>query len=306
MSFFRRLLPNAQQRRETAKAIEIFERALRESRKPIGCAKSAELGADIRGRLLTLVDEIEKETGEPAVIFAADGTLIHPRLIETLGKRHDDGELLRLSINSCFVNPHATQYLNEPWPTIVEKYQHRPNNTELIYEKANLLAAFLVHNLNVAVEAREQLKAAGFQGVEQSLTEEHELLVKCEEAALWYRIIDELAFGLIREFRSLFIDYFLDTLADQLGLQGASPKLICRTMVERSKEYAQYREWTADVDHMAGTLLWNASKHVGGPFGSGRDFMFTTVFGTLFLMRVERALVYELLTGNNKRNMHSR
>ena len=199
----------------------------------------------IRGRhpgaFAHLVDEIEKETGEPAVIFA-DGTLIHPRLIETLGKRHDDGELLRLSINSCFVNPHAIQYLNEPWPTIVEKYQHRPNNAELIYEKANLLAAFLVHNLNVAVEAREQLKAAGFQGIEQSLTEEQELLVKCEEAALWYRIIDELAYGLIREFSPLFVDYFLDILADQLGLQGASPKLICRTMVERSKEYAQYRE----------------------------------------------------------------
>ena len=127
------------------------------------------------------------------------------------------------------------------------------------------------------------------------------MLVKCEEAALWYRSIDEYAYALIREFRSLFVDYFLDTLARQLGLQGTSPKLICQTMVERSKEYAQYREWTADVDHMAGTLLWNASKHVSGPFGLECHFMFTMLFGKLFLMREKRALIYELLTGNEKK-----
>ena len=137
--------------------------------------------------------------------------------------------------------------------------------------------------------------------VEQSLTEEQELLVKCEEAALWYRSIDEYAYKLIREFSSLFVDYFLDILAQQLSLQGASPKLICRTMVERSEEYARYREWTAEIDRMAGTLLWKASKHVGGPLGLECHFMFTTVFGTLFLMRVGRALVYELLTGNKKK-----
>lgn len=301
MSLFRRLLPNAQRRRETAKAIESFERALCESTKPRGCAKSAELGADIRGRLLTVVNEIEERTGQPAIIFAADGTLIDPRLIEALSKRSDDGEVLRLSISSCFVNHQQRQYVNETWPTTVAQYHCHPNSGEVIHKKATLLAAFVVHNLNVAEEAREQLKAVGFQGVEQSLTEEQELLVKCEEAALWYRIIDELAYGLIREFRTLFVDLFMDTVADQLGLQGASPKLICRTMVERSKEYAQYLEWTADVDHMAGTLLWKASKHVGGPFGLERNFMFTTVFGTLFLMRVERALVYELLTGNKRK-----
>ncbi len=301
MSLFRRFFPTAQERRDAEQVRQIIEHALHKSRKPKGCAKSAELGADIRDRLLTLVYEIEGETGQPAVVFAADGTLIDPRLIEALSKRSDDGELLRLSINFCFVNPHATQYVNEPWPATVKQYHCRPNSSEVIHEKATLLAAFVVHNLNVAVEAREQLKAAGFEGVDQSLTEEQELLVKCEEAALWYRIIDELAYGFIREFRSLFIDYFLDTSAHLLGLQGASPELICRTMVERSEEYARYREWTADVDRMAGTLLWKASKHVGGPFGLECHFMCTTMFGTLFLMRVKRALVYELLMGQQKK-----
>lgn len=301
MSLFRRLFPTAQDRRDAEQARQIIERALRESRKPKGCAKSAEFGADIRDRLFTLVEEVEKETGEPAVVFAADGTLTDPRLIEALHKRRDDGELLELSIGSCFVNPHATQYVNESWRATVKRYQSRPNSDELIHEKATLLAAFVVHNLNAAVEAREQLKAAGFGGVEQSLTEEQELLVKCEEAALWYRIIDELAYRFIRDFRPLFVDYFLDTSADLLALQGASPDLICRTMAARSEEYAQYREWTADVDRIAGTLFWKAAKHVGGPFGLECHFMFTTIFGTQFLMRVTGALVYELLTGQEKK-----
>ena len=300
MTIFRRLFPTAQDRRAAELARQMIE-DLRESRKPMGCARSAEWGADIRDRLLTLADQVEKETGKPAIVFAADGTLINPRLIEALSKRNDDGRILRHSISSCFVNPQEIQHLNETWPTTVKRYHCRPNSGEVIHEKATLLAVFVVHNLNVAVEACEQLKAAGFQGIEESLTEEQELLVKCEEAALWYRSIDEYAYALIREFRSLFVDYFLDILAQQLGLQGASPKLICRTMVERSKEYSQYREWTADVDRIAGTLLWNASKHVGGPFGLERHFMFTMLFGTLFLMREERALIYELLTGNERK-----
>ncbi len=44
----------------------------------------------------------------------------------------------------------------------------------------------------------------------------------------------------------------------------------------------------------------NAAKHVGVPIGFERHFMYTTTFGILFLMRVNQALVYELLTGKEK------
>ena len=302
MSLFRRFFPTAQERRDTVRAREIIERALREARKPAGCTKSAESGADIRNRLLTLVDDIEKETGQLAVVFAADGTLTHPRLIEALDKRRDDGELLKLSIGSCFINPQATQYVNQAWPATVKLYQRRPNNEELINEKATVLAAFLVHNLDTTVEACKQLNAAGFNGVQQELTQEQGVLVRLEEAACWYRVIDELAYGFIHEYRSLFVDYLLDTLARELALQGVPPDLICRTMAERSQEYSQYREWTSgDANRMAGTLLWSAGKHAGASVGLERHFTFIIMFGTLFLGRLKRALVYELLTGNEKR-----
>jgi hypothetical protein len=94
--------------------------------------------------------------------FAADATLTDPRLVEALNKRGDDGELLKLAIGSCFVNPNATQYVNESWPATVKRYQSRPNSDELIDEKATVLGAFVVRNLDVAIEARKELNTAGF------------------------------------------------------------------------------------------------------------------------------------------------
>jgi hypothetical protein len=302
MNLFRKFFPSGQQPRDVEQAREIIERALRESRQPKGCVKSAELGADIRHRLLTVVDDLEKETVQRAVVFAVDGTLTDQRLHEALHKRRDDGELLELSISSCFVNPQAAQYIKDTWPATVKQYQSRPNGEEELIERANILATFVVYNLDAAMEALKELNAAGFGGIDLELTEEQIIKTKVEEAACWYRVVDELAYGIIREDRPLFADHFLDKLARSLALQGVPPDLICRTMAERSKEYAQYREWTtADVDQIAGTLLWRAGKHVGVPVGLERHFMFNMTFGTLFLERVKRALVHQLLTGEERK-----
>jgi hypothetical protein len=302
MNLFRKLFPSGQQRRDDAQAREIIECAVRESQQPEGCAKSAELGADIRDRLLTVVDDIEKETGQLAVVFAVDRTLTDQRLHEALHKRRDDdGELLETAIGSCFVNPQAAQYINDTWPVTVKQYQSRPNGEEELIEKATILANFVVHNLDAAMETLKELNAAGFGGVELELTEEQVIKAKVEEAACWYRVVDELAYGFIGEHRPFFVDHFLDELARLLALQGVPPDLICRTMAERSQEYAQCEWTTADIDRIAGTLLWNAGKHVGVPVGLESHFMFKMMFANFFLTRVERALVYELLTGKEKK-----
>jgi hypothetical protein len=95
------------------------------------------------------------------------------------------------------------------------------------------------------------------------------------------------------------MDFFEDNLAHLLALLGAEPKTICATLAARSEEYGLYREWVSkDTDQMAGTLFWNAAKCVGAPIGFERHFLFTLMFGTLFLGRLQRALVRELLTGN--------
>jgi hypothetical protein len=47
-----------------------------------------------------------------------------------------------------------------------------------------------------------------------------------------------------------------------------------------------------------GTLLWEAAKHVGEPFGAraGGNPIFLVMFGMRFVERFKQALVYELLT----------
>jgi hypothetical protein len=99
--------------------------------------------------------------------------------------------------------------------------------------------------------------------------------------------------------RSRFMDFFEAQLAHLLALLGAEPRTICALLAARSEEYSVYLEWVSkDTDKMAGTLFWNATKRIGAPIGFDRNFLFTLMFGTLFLGCVQRALAGELLTGN--------
>lgn len=257
--------------------------------------------ADIRERLLSVVEDVERKIGDLAVIIASDGTLTHPRLVEALHKR-PDGELLQAAITSCFPHPDAGQAVVKTWPSTVKGYESRPNTDELVNEKAFLLAGFVVHNLGVGIEARAALITQDKHSeASVPLTDEQEMIVKIEETACWYRIIGELAYRFIRDNRNLFVDLFLDNLSYLLALQGLPPDVICETLTERSEEYAQYREvTTADAGRTAGTVLWNAGKHVAVPLGFEHDPIFTTMFENLFVGRLMGALVYEFLTGKER------
>jgi hypothetical protein len=297
MNLFRRLFPTGQQRQDAAKARQIIETAFQKSREPRGCLEAAASGADIRSRLFSVVDRLEAEMGQLVIAYAEkEGVLMtHPRLTQELRKR-PDGQVLDPAITLCFITPTAITRLNADWPSRVASYQSRANTDELISEKATLLTAYVIHNLGVGAEvAREVLKDT------RETDEAQELSVKLEEACLWYRLLDELAHTNIPDHRSRFMDFFEDNLAHQLALLGAEPKTICATFSARSQEYGPYREWVSkDTEKMAGTLFWNAAKRVGEPIGFERHVLFTQTFGTLFLGRVERASVRELLTGNRR------
>ena len=114
-------------------------------------------------------------------------------------------------------------------------------------------------------------------------------------------MIDELAWRYTRDRRDLFADHFLDNLANLLALQGAPPDLICNTMADRSEEYAQYKEVVPKGDQgTRGTLLWEAAKHVGRAIGIDHDPVFWVAFGACFIDRLKHALIYELLTGQER------
>lgn len=295
MGVLGRLLLSRQQRQDAEKARHMIEAAFIELREPRSCAEAAASGADIRRRLFSVVDRLEAEMGQLVIAYAQrEGVLMtHPRLTQELQKL-SDGELLNRSIFLCFITPAATVRLNADWPGQVAGYRSRPNTDELIHEKATVLTAYVVHNLGVGIEvSKEVLKAVN------EINPDQEISSKLEEACLWYRLIDELAYRDIPEQRDRFMDFFEGSLAHLLALLGAEPKTICATLRYRSEEYGSYREWVSkDPDEMAGTLFWNAAKRVGTPIGFERHHLFTLMFGTLFLGRVQRAFVRELLTGH--------
>jgi hypothetical protein len=55
-----------------------------------------------------------------------------------------------------------------------------------------------------------------------------------------------------------------------------------------------------DNQSVAGTLLWNAAKHIAVPLGFEHNPIFATLFAERFINRVVQAMVYELLTGKQR------
>jgi hypothetical protein len=177
----------------------IFAHAMEEAKKPRGAYRSALLGAEIRCKLLIVIADVEAETGVPAVFVASDtGHLMeHPRL--TLVLENDD--LLRAVVPLCFPSVHN---FREQWPSVIAAHRDKPNTPDMLRQKAGELAMFI-------------------------LATENDVL---ENAALWYRVIDEEAFVYIREDRDLFADYLQDSLARYLALQGYAVDEICGTMAQ--------------------------------------------------------------------------
>ena len=162
----------------------------------------------------------------------------------------------------------------------------KANSDDTLREKSGLLAAYVVNNLDAAEMA------------EGETSDEQDCVVRVEEAAVWYRVLDELAFRFLRGQREIFMDFLQDDLAHYLALIGSSPELINETMAARSREYAEYRQWVPAEDAGAkGTLLWEAAKHVGEPIGLNTHPVFLLQFGTRLLEKLNGALVGDLLVG---------
>src|ERR1700730_15148307 len=78
---------------------QLFEEALKNSRKPQGGPKMALLRAAMRNLLLSVIYEVETDIGQMAFAFTEDkGVLcVHPKLEERL-KKEDNYELLEWAL----------------------------------------------------------------------------------------------------------------------------------------------------------------------------------------------------------------
>src|SRR5271155_428691 len=118
--------------------------------------------------------------------------MVHPRLLEELRKQ-PDAEVLEIAFTHCFVTKDALREWNEAWPSVVALYRGKDNSEPVLAEKSGLLAKHVVNNLDAA-----ELGAAIISHMEErELPDARDHVVRVEEAAVWYRVLDELAFRLL-------------------------------------------------------------------------------------------------------------
>jgi hypothetical protein len=111
--------------RDAAAANYLIEEALQNSKKPKSGAQSAGIGAETRERVFSIIEMVEAEVNQLAVVIAQDrgALMIHPKLIEEV-RNQSDAEIIERALYLCFPSPVASQLLNEKWPTTVAKYKN--------------------------------------------------------------------------------------------------------------------------------------------------------------------------------------
>ncbi len=284
----------------------LIENAWEHATEPKGAAESARFGAELRERLILLIEKTETEIGQLALGFAEkEGVMmVHPKLLDQI-RQQPDCAILEPALYLCFPTTDARRRVNAEWPSTVKRYRDKANTKDTLREKSLALAGFITNNLDVA--ASIYTESGGKITLDPTtpadeLAEEQEMQARLEEAACWYRVIDELAFRYLgSDDRALFMDHLQDHLVHILALEGLPPDVICAVMYERTQEYGRYQRWVPEEGKgTKGTLLWEAAKHVGAPIGAGRHPVFLHAFGLGFLERLQQALVPELLTSGQK------
>ncbi len=264
---------------------EFLAQTLPERKKPQGLTRMAVMGAETRCQLVDVIEKFEAETGRSVFLLTdtAEGVvrMFVDRELNELIQKSPYGELLHLALFTAF--PTLDRQITENWSAIVETYHAQPTTKDLLFEKADRLSHYIILKLDIAPRLYTVLYENG-----PELSDEQRQLVKLEEAAVWFRVIDEMAHWCFRSKRPFFMDYFEDALAYHLAMQGASPDAISTTIEDRMNEYGPYRKWVSGGDEpAAGTLLWEAGKHLQAALGVGRHALFQVYFADWFLKSVK-------------------
>jgi len=315
-------------------AQESIQRAMEAARRPQGPYNAALMGTDLRNRFFALAEGFEAKNGGGwafGTATAEDALMVNPNFLEEVRNHQPE---LEIALTHCFSAKDTQKRTMESWPGLVAGYRGKSNSDAVLREKTFLLATYVTNNFNatelakqwreelakqrreeLAGELREELarelgeklvkelaKKLAKELGEEKITDEQVCMTQIEEVALWYRVLDELAFRFIRGQRELFADYLQDDLAFHLALLGSPPNLIQETMEARSREYAGYHEWSREFKPeegkgFGGTLLWEAAKHVGEPIGLHTNLAFLMTFMTCFYEKLNLASVKELLVG---------
>ena len=171
------------------------------------------------------------------------------------------------------------------------KYSGRPNTTELIREKAWVVAELIAMLLD-AGESLAPSFSAEFGAREK-------ILARAEASAYWLYVVDNFAFRFLSPSeRDEFMSTLEESAIEKLGEMGMNRSEFVSLVQARYAEYSAYKKWVAEPDESSkGTLNWEFAKKVAAILGVGKNALFNTTLSIMMLRQLKRIDLPTLLKG---------
>jgi hypothetical protein len=174
------------------------------------------------------------------------------------------------------------------------RYSGRPNTTELIREKAQVVAKLI----SMLLDTGESL-APKMLIPPPEFGAREKILAKAEIAAYCLYIVDNFAFKLLSPSER---DELMSTLEEHtienLGEMGMNRSEFVSLVQARYAEYSTYKKWVAKPDESSkGTLTWEFAKKVAAILGLGKHALFNVALSTLIGEHLKRIDLPTLLKG---------
>jgi hypothetical protein len=171
-------------------------------------------------------------------------------------------------------------------------YRGRPNNGELLQEKALIVAEII----SIILESGEQLAAPW----STKFGKAEALLARAEISAYWLHIVDKyFAFRLLSPSgRNTFMSTLEQNIAEKLRGIGLDRSAFLDLLQARYAEYAAFKEMVPkDGESAKGTLNWEFAKKVAAVLGIGKSALFNMTLSIKMLRHLRNAELGTLLKG---------
>jgi hypothetical protein len=201
------------------------------------------------------------------------------------------------SDDAIVATPERGEADSEPIP--LWAYFHGKSNTApVLFEKAKVVTHLIdtVWSDGLILSAPIRAQDANSLG---RFEEDQARRVIAENAALFLRIVDEIAFSALgADLAEEFSEALADFVRRDVQGRGVQPESFAQCLNERLAEYADYSKWVPTKGESAkGTLFWEFAKKVADIVGIGRSALFNLLLTSSILETLTMWRLSELLKG---------
>ena len=186
---------------------------------------------------------------------------------------------------------------SEPTPLWIY-FQGKPNTAPVLFEKAKIITRLIDTIWSDGLILSAPIRGRDVNSVGR-LEEDQARKVISENAALFLRIVDEIAFlALGADLSDEFMDALIAFVERDVTGRGVQPELFAKCLKERRTEYADYSRWVPTKNESGkGTLLWEFAKKIADIVGIGGNAIFNSLLTYSLVEMLATWRLRELLQG---------